>query len=135
VYQWLIETKHLWRKVKIAYDWAMIRNRVFVVLTTVMLLVSIGCETKKAETATQKEMIVYGSDTCDHCISFKAKMDSLGIKYTFYDVQVDQTKAQEMLDKLAKVNFIGNIAFPVVDIEGRVMVSPEIPMVVGLVKK
>ncbi len=113
----------------------MIKNRVFGILAAVMLLVSIGCETKKPETTSQKEMIVYGSNTCDHCISFKQKMDSLGIKYTFYDVQEDQTKAQEMLDKLEKVNFIGNIAFPVVDIEGRVMVSPEIPMVVGLVKK
>lgn len=120
------------------------KNRVFGFVAVVMLLVGTGCETKTAEKAksevvaekaSQKEMIVYGSDTCDHCISFKKKMDSLGIKYTFYDVQVDQAKAQEMLDKLARVNFIGNIAFPVVDIEGRVMVSPEIPMVVGLVKK
>lgn len=124
----------------------MIKHSVLVVLTANILLlgISFGCETKKTESTksdvsseayAQKEMTVYGSNTCDHCISFKKEMDSLGIKYTFYDVEADQTKAQEMLDKLEKVNFSGYIAFPVVDIEGRVMVNPEISMVVGLVKK
>jgi len=109
-----------------------------------VLLTNEGCETKSTEAAkkeslearsSQKEMIVYGSNTCDHCIDFKRKMDSLGVKYTFYDVEVDQRKADEMLAKLEKARFMGYISFPVVDIEGRVMVSPELPMVVGLLKR
>ena len=87
------------------------------------------------EVAAQKEMLIYGSDECDHCIAFKKKMDSLNISYTFYDVQVDQSKADEMLRKLEEVKFMGYIAFPVVDVEGKVMVNPELKAVMAAVRK
>lgn len=85
--------------------------------------------------ASQKQMLVYGSNECDHCINFKKKMDSLGIKYTFFDVNVDESKANEMLAKLQQARFVGNITLPVVDIEGRVMVNPDLQMVRNFVVK
>ena len=92
-------------------------------------------ETAAQNTASQKEMLIYGSNECEHCIAFKKKMDSLDIKYTFYDVQVDQSKADEMLRKLEEVKFMGYIAFPVVDVEGDVMVSPELKKVLAVLNK
>ena len=120
-------------------------NKSISIVATVLLcfVFMVACspsakEASNGETANgsgQKQMIVYGSNTCDHCINFKKKMDSLNIKYSFFDVEVDQTKADEMLKKLEEVRFMGYIAFPVVDIEGRVMVNPELSQVMMFVKK
>ena len=108
---------------------------VFVLLLSCRPVTKDTSENKAAESATQKQMIVYGVNTCDHCINFRKKMDSLNIKYTFYDVDADQDKADEMLRKLEAARFMGNISLPVVDIEGRVLVSPELPQVLAFVKR
>ncbi len=124
------------------YDCDMKKNiAALSILAFVVILISCGPVTKESsekselKASGQKEMLVYGANTCDHCINFKRKMDSLQIKYTFFDVEVDQTKADEMLRKLEQARFIGNISFPVVDIEGRVMVSPDIQQVLAFVKR
>ncbi len=109
----------------------------------IIVLAFAGCTDNKEQarnaaaqsTVSQKEMLIYGSNECEHCIAFKKKMDSLDIKYTFYDVQVDQSKADEMLRKLEEVKFMGYIAFPVVDVDGNVMVNPELKKVLAEVRK
>lgn len=126
---------------KILYDWFMKNLTVLALLALLFTFCNESKEqasNKKEESAsagrTQKEMIVYGSNECEHCITFKRQMDSLNIRYTFYDVQVDQSKADEMLKKLERVNFIGYISFPVVDIEGNIMVAPELKKVIAAVQ-
>jgi glutaredoxin len=72
----------------------------------------------------QKEIIVYGSDECSHCVDFKNQLDSAGLEYTFYDVEKDQSKGDEMLMKVQRTGFQGYIRFPVVEVDGIVRVAP-----------
>ena len=46
--------------------------------------------------ASQQNVVLYGSNSCGHCIQFKAELDSVGIKYTFHDVEQNQELANEM---------------------------------------
>lgn len=104
-------------------------------LTWLFLLALVGCQPKhgkaQAESApTQKEITIYGSNTCDHCIIFKAQLDSVGLKYVFLDVDHDEANTQELLDLIRSVNFKGYVSFPVVEVEGEVFVNPKIEVIV-----
>ncbi len=72
----------------------------------------------------QKNIVVYGSDECSHCVDFKKQLDSAGYEYTFYDVEKDQSKGDEMLLKVQQTGFRGNISFPVIVVDGAVKVAP-----------
>ncbi|MDF9797052.1 glutaredoxin [Catalinimonas alkaloidigena] len=80
-------------------------------------------ETAEASQDTQKSILVYGSDECSHCVNFKKKLDSAGYTYTFYDVDKDQSYADQMLLKLQQVGFRGNISLPVVVLEDDIKVG------------
>lgn len=90
-----------------------------------------SCSGKKNEQASeekqkaQKHLIVYGSSDCHVCIEFKRKLDSAGVEYEFRDFLLTEKKYdEEMLNKLNDAGYRGRIQFPVVDIEGRMMVKP-----------
>ncbi|MFP4093778.1 MAG: glutaredoxin family protein [Cyclobacteriaceae bacterium] len=72
----------------------------------------------------QKEIIVYGSDECNHCVDFKKKLDDAGLEYTFYDVEKDQSKVNDMLMVVQRAGIRGNINYPVVVVDGDVQISP-----------
>lgn len=72
---------------------------------------------------TQKSILIYGSDECSHCVNFKKKLDSAGYIYTFYDVEKDQSYADQMLLKLQQIGFRGNISLPVVVLEDGIKVG------------
>jgi len=64
----------------------------------------------------QSGIIVYGSDSCNHCLDFKSSLDSAGIKYVFYDIDLDFEKEKEMVEKLKSYKINGNIQIPVVEV-------------------
>ncbi len=92
-----------------------------------------GCNTKRKNIDTsgnitpvvQKTIIVYGSESCDHCIDFRKKLDSVKLKYTFHDVEADERYFSEMMRKIQAANYKGYIGFPVIDVEGNVYIRPD----------
>ena len=71
-------------------------------------------------------IVIYGSNTCDHCIDFKAKLDSVGLKYSFNDVDVNEDKVLEMLEVVKNANYQGRINFPLVYLNNtKLLVAPD----------
>ena len=71
-----------------------------------------------------RNIIIYGSKTCPHCVTFIQKMDREGIPYTFREVDNDDQNYQEMIDKIKSINFKGYVNYPVVDVGGEILVAP-----------
>lgn len=93
----------------------------------------LSCETNRKSIDTSgnmtpkvtKNITVYGSEDCDHCIEFRNKMDSAKIKYEFKDAEANEKYYNELLLKIQQANFKGYVAFPVVDINDKIYVRPE----------
>lgn len=79
-----------------------------------------------------KDIIVYGSDNCDHCVVFKAKLDSAGFTYGFKDVEFSEALTNEMVQKVRAAGIMGQINYPVIDVEGKILVAPELVEVIKL---
>jgi glutaredoxin len=80
--------------------------------------------TSTTEAKDQKTILVYGNVDCSHCVDFRDKLDSAGLEYTFYDVEQDQSKGEEMMLKVQRTGFQGYIRLPVVEVGGVIRVSP-----------
>ncbi len=66
----------------------------------------------------QWEMFVYGRSTCTFTNNFKADADSEDLEYTFYDIDQDETKQQEMWGKVNTAGMGGGqVDLPIVDVE------------------
>jgi len=71
-----------------------------------------------------KKMIVYGSDSCHSCLDTKAFLNEKNIEFTYYDIDVNKSKEQEMLLKLQKANIsIQTLSLPVVDNRGDIFLN------------
>lgn len=71
-----------------------------------------------------EKIIVYGSDSCHSCLDTKAFLKEKNIKFTYYDIDVNKKKEQEMLIKLQNANIsIHTLSLPVVDIKGGVFLN------------
>lgn len=79
-----------------------------------------------------KDILVYGSDNCDHCVDFKAKLDSVGFTYGFKDVEFSETLTNEMVQKVRTAGIMGQFSYPVIDVEGKILVAPELEEVIEL---
>ncbi len=78
-----------------------------------------SCNVKK-----QKEIIVYGSSQCPHCVHFLEKLDSAKMVYDFRDfMQAEKNYDEEMLKKLEAINFREYISLPVAEVEGQFFVN------------
>ena len=78
-------------------------------------------QNKKSKTG---KMIVYGSDSCHSCLDTKAFLKEKNIKFTYYDIDVNKKKEQEMLVKLQKANIsIHTLSLPVIDNNGDVFLN------------
>jgi glutaredoxin 3 len=66
-----------------------------------------------------KELIIYGSNDCHHCIDTKKYLDEHKVAYIFYDIDKNPDALKEMLNKL-RVSGIStsNLGIPVVDKNG-----------------
>jgi glutaredoxin len=69
-------------------------------------------------------LVLYGSNSCGHCLRFKSELDSVGIKYTFHDVEQDESLARAMLDAVHSIGYYGYILFPVVATGDTVFIKP-----------
>lgn len=73
-----------------------------------------------------KKVIIYSTPTCVYCQMAKAWFDENGIEYTDYDVSVDEEKRNEMLQKT------GQMAVPVIDVEGEIIIGFDKPRLAQL---
>ena len=64
-----------------------------------------------------KNINVYSTPTCPHCIRLKQFLKESSIEFNNIDVSSDTAKAQEMVEKT------GQMGVPVVDIEGEIIVG------------
>ncbi len=100
----------------------------------VCLLMVFGCNHKRKSIDTSanitpkvdKEVTIYGSENCDHCIEFRKKVDSLGVKYTFKDAEANENYYSEMMLKVQQKDSKGNISFPIIEINDEIMIRPEL---------
>ncbi len=82
----------------------------------------------------QKEITVYGSNTCDHCLEFMKKADSVALKYTFKDVETNAIYYSELVKKIKAANYQGYVSFPVIEIEGKINVNPPFAEFMKMIK-
>jgi glutaredoxin len=101
-------------------------------------LVFDGCTSKTEsrsdqaiEKSTQVQLVIYGSNSCGHCIDFKANLDSLNISYTFNDVEQNKALADEMLEVVHAANYYDYIEFPVVAVGKQVFINPPLDQVLN----
>lgn len=77
------------------------------------------------EPMTTKKILFYGSSSCGHCQYFSQNMQKEKIPFQFFDVRKDKSKNTEMWDKVYQVEKNPtSISFPVMDIDGKILVSP-----------
>lgn len=85
----------------------------------------ISCEKEEEKKEEQKEEVkiewtiyVYGRPGCGFCSSLMNGLDSEDIPYTFYNIDEEPEKSQEMWDKLNAAGMGGgSVGLPVVDVE------------------
>lgn len=66
----------------------------------------------------QWEMFIYGRSTCAFTTGFKSDADGQKLDYTFYDIDQDETKQQEMWGKVNTAGMGGGqVNLPIVDVE------------------
>ncbi|SDK02652.1 glutaredoxin family protein [Natronincola ferrireducens] len=63
-----------------------------------------------------KEVIVFTSNTCPHCVTVKEFLSQKGVSYTERNVQTDPSARKELMQK-------GFMAVPVVEIGGETIVG------------
>ena len=114
------------------------KNIIVKSLFTILIAGIFSCSTdNKAanEEAVAEKVIVYGSNSCDHCIDFKAKLDKADIDYVFHDVEQNQQLADEMVAAVQSINYKDYIAFPVVVVGKQVFVNPPFEEVMKVIRK
>ena len=80
----------------------------------------------------QKSIVVYGSLQCPHCVNFKAKLDSIGLEYTFHDVDVSDQYALEMVARVKASGHTEGFSIPVVIVNDQeLFIAPHISKVLA----
>jgi len=64
-----------------------------------------------------KNVKIYGTPTCPHCVKVKDFFKEKNIAFENIDVAQDQEKGKEMVEKS------GQMGVPVIDIEGEIIVG------------
>ena len=80
----------------------------------------------------QKSIVVYGSRQCPHCVNFKSKLDSIGLEYTFHDIDVSDQYALEMVARVKASGHTEGISIPVVVVnDQQLFIAPHISKVLA----
>ena len=115
------------------------------ILPMVLIIVLIGtlirCESapkkvlnnEKIITQTiQKSIVVHGSNQCPHCINLKVKLDSIGLKYTFYDIDLSDQYALKMVERVKVAGHTQGFSIPVVVVNDReLFIAPQINQILA----
>jgi glutaredoxin 3 len=62
-------------------------------------------------------IIVYGAEWCAFCHQAMQYFDSIGVKYTYKNVDLDQSAMQDAVSKS------GQMGIPVIDVDGQIVVG------------
>ena len=116
------------------------KNNLLILVTFMTLLTFQQCSTPTDNTSDASEstqvkksqVVLYGSNSCDHCTDFRAQLDSVGVKYTFNDVEQSQVLANEMLDVVHSIGYYDYIMFPVVAAGDTVFIKPNLQAVLDV---
>ena len=94
-------------------------------IIVILFLTAFQSNAQEVNHQTKKEkIIIYGSDSCHSCLDTKAFLKEKNIKFTYYDIDVNKKKEQEMLVKLQKANIsIHTLNLPVIDNNGAVFLN------------
>jgi glutaredoxin 3 len=97
-------------------------------ITIFLFLITFYCNGQEVINHTKElkkeKIFVYGSDSCHSCIETKAFLKREKIKFTYYDIDVNKEKEQEMLVKLQKANIpIHTLNLPVIDNNGDIFLN------------
>jgi glutaredoxin len=99
------------------------------ILLVLLAFYTAQCGKSPKESTAQRvishDVVVYGSVTCDHCIDFLKKADSISVKYTFKDVETNTEYYDELVKKIQEANYQGYVSFPVIEVDGSIHVNPE----------
>lgn len=83
-------------------------------------LITISCKKDEdpADTTPDNwEIFVYGITDCGLCTSFEADLDKENIPYSFYDINTNNEKRAEMMNKLGAAGIPSDsIQWPIVDV-------------------
>ncbi|MCB1189882.1 MAG: hypothetical protein H7A23_18420 [Leptospiraceae bacterium] len=75
----------------------------------------------------QSPVLIYGSESCKLTRNFRKQLDQNKTNYTFFDVEKDTNKQTEMFSKVnTYYPDLAVIMYPVVDVNGSILVSPNI---------
>ena len=76
-----------------------------------------------------KNVTIYSTPTCHYCNMAKEYFDANGVKYTNFDVSVDQDKRKEMMEKS------GQLGVPVILIDQDLVIGfnrPKLAKLLGI---
>ncbi len=117
------------------------KKAIFPLLPFIIIFLIFGCGSKSDWTEririsdkSSKELIVYGSNNCEHCVAFDQKLDSAGVVYTFRDIDENNIYFLEVQRKIKSINYQGFVKFPVLDIEGEIHVNPPFSQIKNLLR-
>lgn len=110
-------------------------------LLLIILSIFTLCQTKKGRIDTSsnltpviaKNITIYGSENCDHCLEFREKADSLNIKYAFKDAEANEAYYNELVRKIQQAGIPGYISFPVIEIDQKLYIRPEFSEFLNLI--
>lgn len=82
------------------------------------------------------KILIYGSNGCGFCNAMRKSLNKDKIHFTFYDVNSNNAKNSEMWKKVRTLNpKAASTKFPVMDINGKIMIRPTYKQVKALVSK
>jgi len=101
------------------------KNR-FMLYSITAALIAAACMFLPVERAYSTDSIImYGSERCGLCSAMKRNLQNNNISFTFYDVNTDSSRNREMWQKVRSVRSGStSVRFPVMDVNGRVLISP-----------
>jgi len=98
------------------------RRVLLILIAVTAILICIDTSYAGSESS---NLIVYGNEKCGYCKETMRWLDSKGILYVYKDVELYGTNQEEMFLKLDKAGFTSTAYFPVIDVNGQILMKPE----------
>lgn len=88
-------------------------------------LTMVFCNTGIFASDTAPVIILYGNEKCGYCRETMQWLDNQKITYVYRDVESYGTFQEEMFAKIEKAGFTTTAYFPVLDINGQILMKPK----------